>query len=46
MHGITEIIKSAKTILWNGPIGVFEFKQFSKGTELLAMRLQSLMLFH
>ena len=36
MHGISEIIKSAKTILWNGPIGVFEFKQFSKGTELLA----------
>jgi len=36
MHGISEIIHSAKTILWNGPIGVFEFKQFSKGTELLA----------
>ena len=36
MHGISEIIKSAKTILWNGPIGVFEFKQFSKGTEFLA----------
>ena len=36
MNAITEKIKIAKTILWNGPIGVFEFKQFSKGTELLA----------
>ena len=36
MDGITKIVQSAKTILWNGPIGVFEFKQFSNGTELLA----------
>ena len=36
MDAINEKIKKAKTILWNGPIGVFEFKQFSKGTELLA----------
>ena len=36
MDAIVEKIKIAKTILWNGPIGVFEFKQFSKGTELLA----------
>tara|TARA_B100000767_G_scaffold273578_1_gene304117 strand:- start:267 stop:1442 length:1176 start_codon:yes stop_codon:yes gene_type:complete len=36
MNAIAEKIKIAKTILWNGPIGVFEFKQFSKGTELLA----------
>lgn len=28
-----EIIKSAKTILWNGPMGVFEWQQFSRGTE-------------
>ncbi|QJC35617.1 phosphoglycerate kinase [Enterobacteriaceae endosymbiont of Donacia sparganii] len=26
-------LKKAKTILWNGPIGVFEFKNFRKGTE-------------
>ena len=25
-------IKNAKTIIWNGPMGVFEFKKFSKGT--------------
>ncbi|QJC33218.1 phosphoglycerate kinase [Enterobacteriaceae endosymbiont of Donacia clavipes] len=26
-------LKKAKTILWNGPVGVFEFKKFRKGTE-------------
>ena len=36
MQIIIEMIKSAKTILWNGPIGVFEHSQFSQGTELLA----------
>ena len=36
MKAIAEKIKIANTILWNGPIGVFEFKQFAKGTELLA----------
>ena len=36
MDAVAEKIQTAKTILWNGPIGVFEFKQFSKGTELLA----------
>lgn len=28
-----EIIKSAKSILWNGPMGVFEWLNFSRGTE-------------
>ena len=27
------VIMNSKTILWNGPIGVFEFKKFSKGTK-------------
>ena len=36
MNSIAEKINKAKTILWNGPIGVFEFKQFSRGTEMLA----------
>jgi phosphoglycerate kinase len=36
MKVIAEKIKTANTIIWNGPIGVFEFKQFSKGTKLLA----------
>lgn len=28
----SNVIKEAKTILWNGPMGVFEFEKFSKGT--------------
>lgn len=31
-----EIIKKAGTIVWNGPVGVFEFDQFGEGTKLLA----------
>jgi phosphoglycerate kinase len=30
------IIKQAGTIVWNGPVGVFEFDQFSEGTRVLA----------
>lgn len=30
------IIKKAKTILWNGPVGAFEIEQFSTGTESIA----------
>jgi len=36
MKVIVAMVKSAKTILWNGPLGVFEYSQFSQGTELLA----------
>lgn len=32
----SEIIKSAGTIVWNGPVGVFEIEQFSHGTQSLA----------
>tara|TARA_B100001750_G_scaffold242374_1_gene255659 strand:+ start:6993 stop:8177 length:1185 start_codon:yes stop_codon:yes gene_type:complete len=35
-------VSTAKTILWNGPMGVFEFKHFSKGTVELAATLGSL----
>jgi len=31
-----EIIKSAGTIVWNGPVGVFEIEQFSQGTQVVA----------
>ena len=30
------IIKNAGTIIWNGPLGVFEFDQFGGGTEILS----------
>ena len=30
------LIKSAGTVVWNGPVGVFEFDAFGKGTEVLA----------
>ena len=29
-------VKAAKTVVWNGPMGVFEFKNFAKGTEAVA----------
>ena len=31
-----ELIKAAGTVVWNGPVGVFEFDAFGKGTEVLA----------
>jgi len=34
-----ELLKSAKTILWNGPVGVFEFDQFANGTRVLAQAI-------
>jgi len=35
----SEIIEKSKTVLWNGPVGVFEVKQFSTGTESIARKL-------
>ena len=31
-----EVIKTAKTVIWNGPMGVFEFPNFAKGTSAVA----------
>ncbi len=35
----TEAIKEAKTVVWNGPVGVFEFENFAKGTNAVAKAL-------
>ncbi len=34
-----EILKSAGTIVWNGPVGVFEIEQFSHGTQSLSQAI-------
>ena len=34
-----EMMKLAGTIVWNGPVGVFEFDQFGKGTEVLGLAI-------
>ncbi|WP_430008952.1 phosphoglycerate kinase [Methylophaga lonarensis] len=36
---LAEILKNAGTIVWNGPLGVFEFSQFSEGTKEIAMAI-------
>lgn len=33
---LVEIIQKAKTIVWNGPVGVFEFDQFAQGSKAIA----------
>ncbi|WP_216782202.1 phosphoglycerate kinase [Candidatus Profftia tarda] len=35
-YALSEILKNAKTILWNGPVGVFEFPNFCQGTKIVA----------
>ena len=34
-----EVVDTAKTIIWNGPLGVYEFEQFAKGTLEIAQRV-------
>jgi phosphoglycerate kinase len=36
---LAEIISKAGTIVWNGPVGVFEFDQFGEGTKTVAMAI-------
>ena len=38
-EALAKIIEQAGTIVWNGPVGVFEFDQFGKGTERIAMAI-------
>ncbi len=36
---LADIMKNAGTIVWNGPVGVFEFDQFADGTKTLGMAI-------
>ncbi|HCR95971.1 MULTISPECIES: phosphoglycerate kinase [Halomonas] len=36
---LASMLKSAGTILWNGPVGVFEIDQFGKGTEVISQAI-------
>jgi phosphoglycerate kinase len=38
-EAMSKLVASAGTILWNGPVGVFEFEQFGEGTRTLAMAI-------
>ncbi|WP_024563716.1 phosphoglycerate kinase [Candidatus Phytoplasma tritici] len=38
----TTHLQMAQTVVWNGPVGVFEFEQFSKGTKALAQTISNL----
>ncbi len=37
-----DALGDCKTVIWNGPMGVFEFDQFAKGTEAIALTLADL----
>ncbi|MDY6980826.1 MAG: phosphoglycerate kinase, partial [Pseudomonadota bacterium] len=36
---LADIIANAGTIVWNGPVGVFEFDQFGEGTKTISMAI-------
>ncbi|HWI14040.1 MAG TPA: phosphoglycerate kinase, partial [Burkholderiales bacterium] len=38
-QALAQTLKSAGTIVWNGPVGVFEFDQFGGGTQVLAQAI-------
>ena len=38
-QAFAEILKTSKTILWNGPVGVFEVDQFGEGTKALSLAI-------
>ena len=38
----TQVLKNAKTVIWNGPLGVFEFEKFAKGTNATAKVLSEI----
>ncbi len=41
VEAFSEAIKKSKTVVWNGPVGVFEMEKFGKGTKAIAELLAS-----
>jgi 3-phosphoglycerate kinase len=39
IESFNEVIKNSKTVIWNGPMGVFEFENFAEGTNEIAKTL-------
>jgi len=39
IQAFTEVILNSRTILWNGPMGVFEFVNFAQGTRDIALAI-------
>ena len=39
IEAFTKVIRNSKTILWNGPMGVFEMEKFQHGTKAIAMAI-------
>ncbi len=39
IKGLTDVIENSKTVLWNGPMGVFEMSNFAAGTKAIAESL-------
>jgi phosphoglycerate kinase len=42
IHIFKSYIKDAKTVVWNGPLGVFEFPKFAEGTKSIAQAIASI----
>ena len=38
-QALADVLKNAGTIVWNGPVGVFEFDQFGEGTKTISMAI-------
>ena len=41
IEAYAKVTQEAKTVIWNGPVGVFEFDKFAKGSEALAQQIAS-----
>ncbi|QCI20579.1 phosphoglycerate kinase [Buchnera aphidicola (Brachycaudus cardui)] len=39
IENVLKVIRKSQTIIWNGPVGVFEFPYFRKGTEIIAKEI-------